>query len=152
VQLRAAFTWNGKDDALGREHLSSDEFPIEDEAGIVCDSCDTIWQVKDLTTHETPMFRLLAELDPYLNDEYPPFTDAAHALQGEALHVMARLRSAEVGLRKIYKLHAKAASAPSHSNDEVAFNFFNDMNELTSGGDLSAREWYFEWDKEKESR
>lgn len=57
VQLPAVFRWDGKTHALGPEDLSSDEFPIEDEAVVVCSTprdkdsralCDWTGKVSDL--------------------------------------------------------------------------------------------------------
>jgi hypothetical protein len=48
VELRAVFSWNGRDTAVGAGDLASDEFPVQDKAMVVCPDCDTIWQPKDL--------------------------------------------------------------------------------------------------------
>lgn len=38
IQLHAVFRWDGEAYALGPEHLNSDEFPIEDDAMVICDT------------------------------------------------------------------------------------------------------------------
>jgi rRNA maturation protein Nop10 len=57
VQLPAVFRWDGEAFALGPENLNSDEFPVEDEAVVVCSTplddescalCDWTGKVKDL--------------------------------------------------------------------------------------------------------
>jgi hypothetical protein len=60
VQLPAVFRWNGADHALGPEDLASCEFPIEDDAAVICngseggpnDPCDHTCKVRDLKPKE----------------------------------------------------------------------------------------------------
>lgn len=53
VQLSAVFRWDGAANALGPENLASCEFPVEDNAMVVCNGrggepCDYTCKVKDL--------------------------------------------------------------------------------------------------------
>lgn len=57
VQLPAVFRWNGADHALGPEDLNSSEFPIEDDALVVCngsedEDCDHTCKVSELKPKE----------------------------------------------------------------------------------------------------
>lgn len=52
VQLQAVFAWDGKAPAVGPEDLRSDEFPIADEAMVLCNSCGAVATVHELQHEE----------------------------------------------------------------------------------------------------